>query len=363
MKNCSLVLGVLLMASVAQGADLWALKEGNPGLKSAKSLVFGPDHILIVGDTKAASIVAIDTGDTKGDSAAVKFDVDGLKAKLAETLGTSEFTVNDLAVNPGSGNAYLSISLGTGADSEPAIVRVTADGKTASVTLTNAKFSKVTLANAPEDKVVSRGGRSSNARDDSITDLAYVNGKVIVSGLAAGQSASNVREIPFPFVASDAGTPVEIFHAAHGKVEDYAAIRTFVPFTIDGEPALLAGYVCTPLVKFPLSSLKGEKTRGTTIAELGNRNRPLDMIVYQKDKKDFILMANDRRGVMKISTEDIAGNKGLTAPVGGGGTAGQTYETIESLKGVVQLDLQSATTATVIIDDAGSLSLKTVELP
>ena len=133
-------------------------------------------------------------------------------------------------------------------------------------------------------------------------DIAYAEGKVFVSGIAAGPSPSNVREIPFPFSEASAGTSVEIYHGAHGRVEDYAAIRTFVPINIDGEASLLAGFTCTPLVKFPINSLKpGEKTRGTTVAELGNRNRPLDMIVYKKEGENFLLMANSARGVMKIS--------------------------------------------------------------
>ena len=45
---------------------------------------------------------------------------------------------------------------------------------------------------------------------------------------------------------------------------------------------------------------------GTTIAELGNRNRPLDMIVYKKDGKEFLLMSNNSRGVMKIPTDGFA---------------------------------------------------------
>ena len=45
---------------------------------------------------------------------------------------------------------------------------------------------------------------------------------------------------------------------------------------------------------------------GTTIAELGNRNRPLDMIVYQKNGKEFLLMSNNSRGVMKIPTNTFA---------------------------------------------------------
>ena len=76
-----------------------------------------------------------------------------------------------------------------------------------------------------------------------------------------------------------------------------------MPYKVNGETNLIAGYLCTPLVKFPVNSLKpGEKVLGTTIAELGNRNRPLDMILYKKDGKEFLLMSNNSRGVMKIPT-------------------------------------------------------------
>lgn len=41
---------------------------------------------------------------------------------------------------------------------------------------------------------------------------------------------------------------------------------------------------------------------GTTIAELGNRNRPFDMVVRSKERKDFVLMNNSSRGVGKLPT-------------------------------------------------------------
>ncbi len=101
--------------------------------------------------------------------------------------------------------------------------------------------------------------------------------------------------------------PIEIYHGAHGKFETKSPIRTFVAYRIQNEPYLLAAYQCTPLVKMPVAELKaGAHVKGTTIAELGNRNRPLDMIVYQKDGKDYLLMTNNSRGVMKIPTEGAA---------------------------------------------------------
>jgi hypothetical protein len=223
----------------------------------------------------------------------------------------------------------------------------------------------VELPNPPEDKEI-RGRRGSrNLRTESITDLAYTDGRVLVSGLSASESPSTVREFEFPFREASAGMQVEIYHAAHGRTEDYAAIQTFIPFNVGGEPTVLAGFTCTPLVKIPVGNLKGsEKVTGTTVAELGNRNRPLDMISYKKDGKDFLLLANSARGVMKVSTDDLAENEGLTEPVRGGGTAGQPYETIESLAGVVQLDKLDDTHALIIVQqDDGPMSMRSIELP
>ena len=174
-----------------------------------------------------------------------------------------------------------------------------------------------------------------------------------------------MREVPFPFNDANIGSNVEIYHAAHGRTEDNATIRTFIPLNINGEPSLLAGFTCTPLVKFPVSSFKpGEKSKGTTVAELGNRNKPLDMIVYKKDGKDFLLMSNSARGVMKISTENLATNPGLTTPVTGGGIAGQSFETIKELEGVIQLDRLNNDHAVVVVQSSPtSQDLRTILLP
>jgi hypothetical protein len=183
--------------------------------------------------------------------------------------------------------------------------------------------------------------------------------------MAKGQSPSTVREFTFPFGEGATATNIEIYHAAHGRVEDNAAVRAFVPLHINGEPAILASFTCTPLVRFPIKALEpGKKVRATTIAELGNRNRPLDMIVYEKDGKSFVLMANSARGVMKISMANLDDNPGLTEPVKDGGTAGQPFETIKELQGVEHLDRLNDTQAVVLAkSDKGSLDLSTIELP
>ncbi|MCI0366110.1 MAG: hypothetical protein L0219_19800, partial [Phycisphaerales bacterium] len=203
-----------------------------------------------------------------------------------------------MVINPASRNAYLAVSRGRGPDATPVLLRVKGDGQPEVVSLDAVKFSRAQLPDAPVDGVVGEGNRQSNPRRESITDIAFLEDRVLIAGLSNEEFASTLRAIPFPFKTVENGTSVEIYHGAHGRFETRAPVRTFVPFKVGNEPQLLAAYTCTPLVQFPLKDLKpGAKIKGKTIAELGNRNRPLDMIVYQKDGKDYLLLANSSRGI------------------------------------------------------------------
>ncbi len=188
---------------------------------------------------------------------------------------------------------------------------------------------------------------------------------MLIAGLSNEEFASTLRAIPFPFQTVPNGTSVEIYHGAHGKFETRSPVRTFVPFKVGNTPSLLAAYTCTPLVQFPISELKpGAKIKGKTIAELGNRNRPLDMITYSKDGKDWVLIANNARGIMKVSTDNIEGAESITSPVGGGGIKGQPYETIKDWAGIEQMDRLDEKHALVVRRSAeGALSLESLPLP
>jgi hypothetical protein len=138
-------------------------------------------------------------------------------------------------------------------------------------------------------------------------------------------------------------------------------VRTFVPYNVLGQQYILAAYTCTPLVKISIDELKaGAKVEGTTIAELGNRNSPLDMIAYKKDGHDFILMANSSRGVMKLSADKLSSYQPITAHTE---AAGVPYETIATLKGVQQLDKLDEKNALILTDASGTLDLVTIALP
>ncbi|REJ76714.1 MAG: hypothetical protein DWQ29_15725 [Planctomycetota bacterium] len=363
---CGVVAAALLAlsASASHAADAYGLEKGTPELQSASVLAFGPDGILFIGDTKAARIVAVQTGEKSGDPDKVSVAIDGLNVKIAELLGADSGSVEiaDLAVSPLSGAIFVSVS---GPDG-PALVRISPDGELSEFAMQDVPYSSVDLPSPPPDEVVGEGRRRRNQRSDAITDLAFAEGQLLVSGLSTRGSPSHVWSFAFPFAEDNAGASLEIYHGAHGREEDYAAMRTFVPFIVDGEPNLLAGFVCTPLVRFPLSEIETGEIRGTTVAELGNRNRPLDMIAYRKDGEDYLLMinSNPERGTMKISTADLAENAGINERVEGGGTAGQPFEKIEELAGAIQLDRLGEEHAVVIIqNEGGDTTLKTIELP
>lgn len=360
MKHTLHFLAVALLCSTTFAAGQLGLERGTPDLKSAGPLAFGPADVLLVGDTKSAAVYAIATGNTDGDANKANINIEDVAGKISDVVG-SKATINDMATNPATGNVFVSIT----ANGKPGIVQINGAGKLSQISLQDVPFSKAELSDAPADKVTGEGRRRKNQRSDTITDLAFFEGKVLISGLRAKGSPSSVRELAFPFAKSDKGVGIQIFHAAHGREEDYSAMRTFVPLMIDGKPNLLGAYVCTPLVKIPLDALgsDGEKVKATTVAELGNRNKPLDMISYRKDGSEFLLLSNSARGVMKITTAGLSDNKGLTEKVSGGGKAGQSYVNVDSMAGVVQMDKLNDTHAVVLVDNNGSLDLKTVALP
>jgi hypothetical protein len=336
------------------------MQIGKADLQSAGILAFGTDGVLFVGDSMGAAIYALDTGDNTA-GAAQRVDIQGIDMQVAAMLGTApdQILINDMAVNPISKNVYLSVSRGTGPDAMPVILRVTASGSIDELSLGNIAHSKVILPNAPAG-----GGQASRARLQTITDLAFADGKVFIAGLSNEEFSSKLRSIPFPFENINEGTSVEIFHGNHGRLETNSPVRTFVPYTIDNEPHILAAYTCTPLVTFPVADLQpGQKILGHTIAELGSGNRPLDMIIYSKGGSDHILMSNSSRGVMKMSAAGLNDYDHIGAPLRASATAGVPYETLD-LDDVEQLDQLGAGLALILTRaGSGSVNLQTIALP
>src|SRR5438552_19124850 len=111
-----------------------------------------------------------------------------------------KFLTNDMAVNPASGRAYLSVSRGRGTDATRLVLRVNRSGEIQEFSLKDVLYSQTTLPNATVKR-----------RQEAITSLAYYKGKLFVAGLSNEEFASRFRAIAFPFSDADKGTGVEIF--------------------------------------------------------------------------------------------------------------------------------------------------------
>jgi len=363
------ILALSLITSARAEGLAAGMKDGKPAFKSMGPIAFGPDGILFVADTKAAAITAIATGDTQAPAGAKPVSVESVDQKIAALLGTSpeQLLINDVAVNPASRNVYVAVTRGRGPDGVPVLLRVSGGGTIEPVALDKVKFSRAELPDAPTDGVVGDGRRQSNPRQESITDVAFFQDRVIVAGLSNEEFASTLRAIPFPFKTVADGTSVEIYHSAHARFETRAPVRTLVPVTVGKEPYVLAAYTCTPLVQFPVKALEPKaKIRGKTIAELGNRNRPLDMIVYEKDGKEFLLLANSSRGVMKIDADNLESAEPIEEPVKDGAQKGLGVQAVQGWTGVEHLDLFDHAHALVLRrpnGEKGSANLETLPLP
>ncbi|MCU1457845.1 MAG: hypothetical protein JWL73_1937 [Actinomycetia bacterium] len=356
------------------------LQVGAVALGSAGPITFGPEGILFLADNDAATIFAVDVGDPGAAAGAQPFDLEDVDARVAAHLGceVDDVVIRDLAVHPTSHNVYLSVQRGLGADAQPVLVRVDAlDGSIADVALDAVPFAAVTIADAPapDDERVDgilwpdAGGEELHygelalrilrqpIRAATVTDMAYVDGSLLVAGLSNEEFSSKLRRIPFPFRDEAADTSLEIFHVSHGKWETAAPIRTFVPY--DSGRSILASYTCTPVVHFALDDLvPGTKAVGRTVAELGAVNRPTDMVTFVDGGEEYLLVANTSHGLVKIACADIDAQAPLTEP---GEPVGVPRE-VEDLQGILRLaNLNGGYVLALQKDEAGHKHLRSLK--
>lgn len=308
-----------------------------PPLVSAGALELGPDGILFVADSEGAAVYAFEVGPAPAAVGEPMERLEDLDGKLAAMLGTGprQLTFQDMAVDPATGTAYLSLMRGDGDGARPALFTVTRDGVVAELPLAGVRWSKVDIADPPPPEAELWIWKS---RTLTVTDLELIDGELFIAGLSNEEFASTLRRAKYPFAAAPETVGLEIFHGAHGKLETHAPIFSFLPYTLGGEKALLAGYLCTPLVTFQLDELRrAERLRGKTLAELGWGNIPTDMVSYEHDGEGYLLVANNRRGTMKLRRADIeaaAAGSGITSEAEV--RAGVDYQTVP-LGAVLQL--------------------------
>ena len=292
----------------------FGLEVGTPAVKSVGSLAFGPAGILLVGDNVGAAIFAIDVDDNETGTGPHELNLEKFDTSLAAYLGCSreDVSIQDIAVHPTSDNLYISVMRGSGDAAVPVIIKVNGDGAISDVSLENVAFSQAILHDAADEddpRLVSR----QKLRTVTVTDMSFVDGLLMVAGTSNEEFSSTLRRIPFPFNGGFDANSLEIFHVSHGQYETAAPIRAFVPY--QGSSKILASYTCTPVVQFSLGDFEpGKQVHGKTVAELGAHNRPLDLVSFEQDGGEYLLVCNERHPLIKIACSDIDQQGPLTVP-------------------------------------------------
>ncbi len=322
-----------------------------PGIQSMSVLTFAADGTLFVGDSKAATIWALDLGERPTHTPSERLVVTDIETKIAALLGTraSEVLIHDLATDPVSADVYLAVSRGRSTwdnrwqlpndlTDATLLIRVDAAGQLEAVELSAVTWTSGRLPNPVAPDKQHRWKQGTSLRVDTITDIAIQNATVYVSGLSNEEFASTLWKLPYPFDGQATASTLEIFHGAHGEYETHAPIRTFLPYRLEGRDHLLAAYLCTPLVTFESASLAaGAHVKGRTVAEFGSGNYPLDMVVYRNQGVEKIAIANSNLPLMLVDPRDIEAYEGSITRETPGYTEGVRYE-IRSGNGIQQLD-------------------------
>jgi hypothetical protein len=308
--------GVAAAAS-AIGAPLKGLAANSGPLMSAGVMTFGPDNVLFIGDIAGGAVHAFALREKdltpQTDVELGNFNnfegcelVRGLDEKLAALLGTTydKININDMVVNEPTQQILMSVERADRAGVLPAIVKVNR-GKLEMLEVDDIPHTKVDIPNMPNKGAMLE---FEPQQTYAITDIKFYDGEVFVTGISNQRFASTLYRIPYPFNGRKTICTVEIWHPVHGEFETRAPIIRQLIRQVRGEPHLFAVYGCTPLVRFPLKSLKdGAHVRGETIGELGYGSNPLDMLTFTSpfDNKEYLLVTIDVRGASQVGVADL----------------------------------------------------------
>lgn len=326
----------LLIATLA--TPVWAQGEAPAAapapaplpIGSYSVLTFAPDGTLFVGDARGGAIFAIDLGQRAKPAAAKGVGLQDIETKIAALIGTraDDVVIHDLAADPVSYDIYLAVSRNRGKwrtqyhlpndlGDATELLRIDQEGHLHGVDLAGRPYTATKLP-----RVVAPGRKHEfkddvDPRTEAITDLAWDDGTLWVSGLSNEEFSSAIWRVPYPFSDKPAAiTTLEIYHVAHQAWETAAPVRTLLPLTIGGKKHVLASYLCTPLVLFETDQLKdGQHVKGRTIAELGSGNYPLDLVYAPSQSGGRVFLANSALPMLVVPVRDIEKFDGaLTEP-------------------------------------------------
>lgn len=300
----------------------------NNQIKSLGVLTFSEEGLLFVGDNISGTIFAIDLTTESRTKEKFEINIYDIDTQVAAILGTTQNNVqlNDLAVHPKSGEVYLSLTRGHGADALPALVKVDAKCQIHNVDLAQLKITAQTLNNTVDDTqtVALRGTAGSSPTKKeikkskrslqtlAIVSMEYHKGELFVSGISNEEFSSVLRRMPYPFDGTESISNIEMYHIVHNNYESRAPIRSMLIKEIDGKDQMIAAYTCSPMVLIPLDELKDNtKVKARTIGDMGN-GQPIDMVPFQLDGEEMLFVTNNSRSPLVIPVIGLHNAKVVT---------------------------------------------------
>ncbi len=282
---------MLLLAAQAHAAEL----------KTAAKLAFDDAGTLYIADWKAARVYAVKVP-AAAPAPAAPFNLQDVQRPIAKALKTKSASLrfDDLAVQPGTGLAYVSVTAG----GKAAVVSIDAAGKVKRLPTSRLGTYAVIADPPPADQSF---WRELPAPALTVTDMKVHQGRLYLAGLSNRNFASALRVFDLPLGAKGRTATVEMYHPVHNQVETRAPIRAMSFVSVDGVPSMVAAYTCTPLVLIPLDAIKdGAHIVGKTIGEMGWGSAPVGMVSYRLGDKEMVLLANSSRSADLMSVDAIA---------------------------------------------------------
>lgn len=349
-KLLTVLFGFCIISLQASDADP-NMKKGTPDIKSISKLVFNEEGVLFLGDAVGANIFAINLNDSEKSDFEEGLTIEDVESEIAAMLGTTaeNVLIHDMAVNPISRNTYLSVSrarakwtsrwqLPNDLASADVLIKISTAGEFSEVKLENVEYSSVSIPNPIGNEKEHEWKKGTKLRVDAITDLIFDNGSIYVAGLSNEEFAASMWIASYPFKKEVKASTLEIYHGAHGAYETQAPIRAFLPYELNNKNHIMAAYLCTPLVTFETDKLGNQShVKGKTVAEFGSGNYPLDMVLYQNNGKDYVLMSNSQLPLLIFDPADVESFEGEITTEVKGYMAGVKY-TPRSGSGVQELE-------------------------
>ena len=316
---------ILVLCALLTGTYLINAQQS---VKSLGALEFNSKGILFVGDNLSGAIHAIDLTSESRTKEKFEINVYNVDAQIAAILGTAphNIQINDLAVHPKSGEAYLSVTRGHGVEAMPALIKINAENglnivDLSATQITSQMLSKVpdismqfkprgSMMSPPTAKDIAKAQRS--RRMFSIMDMEYHNGELFVAGVSNEEFSSILRRMPYPFTGRERISNIEMYHIAHDQYESRAPIRSMQIKNIDGIDQIVAAYTCSPIVLIPLTELKdGAKVKARTLGDIGN-GQPIDMVTFSLMGQEMLFVTNKGRTPQVIPLKGLNNAKVVT---------------------------------------------------